>query len=112
VQLTQRLGIVAGVLLVLVFAYAMIPRVVVHERLQSFESRLHDGMTKAQVVAAISASGLVLSHGGGDELSAEAPPPWRFGGSPCSDDYLVIVRLANGRLTRWSQIRESLCLKG
>jgi hypothetical protein len=106
--LTQRIGIGAGVLLVLVVAAAVIPPLVVKYRVHAFVSRLHAGMTRDEVNAAARESQLAPSSQSGATMDFDVPPPWSVE-AQCRDDYSIVVVMKGERSRSFAQIKNRVC---
>ena len=108
-KLMQRIGIGAGALLLLLLAIALTPPLIVRYRLHAFTSRLHAGMSAARLQEAALRVHLPARSLDAGQVEFPIDEPWTFGS--CSSDYVVVVSLKDARVTKWAQIRESLCTK-
>ena len=110
VPLMQRIGWGAGALLIVVIAIAIAPSLWTKYRVHAFASKLHAGMSAGDVKTAAAAMHLDAAMHDASQIFVEIREPWTFGSS-CSDDYVVVVTLAQARVERWQPIRERLCVK-
>jgi hypothetical protein len=109
--LFRRIGWGAGLLLVLLIAFAVTPSLIVRHEIETFARGLRRGMTADSVAALASRSGLRIDHATGSEVAYVAPAPW---GVPtkCATNYLMIVGLREGRVTYWIRYVERVCAGG